>query len=136
MPFPKSTSLIYAFIGCIIIFSSNIAQSETINSEVPDAKRIVTLWADKETCLKTPDNSSEKTPMLISVESGDNAYKVAACASAGCRISVPEFGKRAYSGDFRHDSKFTWLSDTVFEAEIFGQKRRFYHCLTKVIRSR
>ena len=87
-------------------------------------KRTLTLWSDKKDCFSEGAG-------LISIDSDGDSYKVAACTKHGCRIAVSEFGTKANKGDYRHDSKFTWLSDTVFETTINGNRVRFYHCLTK-----
>ena len=67
---------------------------------------------------------------MIAIESYGDTYKVAACAKYGCRIAVPEFGKKTHQGNFKQDPKFIWFSDTAFETKINGKNTRFYQCET------
>lgn len=108
----------------LIVFSAGLLVCNTALSEPQPERRINRLWSDRENCF-------EDGATMIAIETYKDTYKVAACAAYGCRISVPEFGKKTYQGNYKEDPRFTWISDKVFEAQVFGQTRRFYHCLTK-----
>ena len=108
----------------IILFIFLGLPLQVMGEEVREEKRIYTLWSDNKNCY-------EEGASLIAIEAYRNTYKVAACASQGCRIAVKEFGKNTHSGNFRDDPKFKWLSETEFEATISGSYKHFYHCLTK-----
>jgi len=111
-------------ISSVIIISFiaiSVAHADTQNTQNDKPKRITTLWSDKQECI-TED------AFMIAIEEYGNTYKVAACAPAGCRISVPEFGKRTHHLNYRHDPKFIWITDTVFEVTIYDKNTRFYKC--------
>ena len=114
--------LIYSFI--FIVTSSQALSLPNTNDKDSQEKRVSTMWSDKKDC-------SDKDAFLMMIQSYKNTYKVAGCSVYGCRISVREFGKKTYTGEFKDDSRFTWLSDKKFEAVINGNKNIFYHCITK-----
>jgi hypothetical protein len=110
-------------IKLIVIFSFVFPISAMAEIKVIETATY-TLWSDSKNCY-------EEGAYLLAIESVSNSYKVAACASGGCRVAVKEFGKKSHSGDFRKDPKFTWVSDVEFEATINGDHRSFYLCHTK-----
>lgn len=126
----KNINFIYTCVACITILASNAVQSETASNNEQNIKRTNTLWSSKDTCFKEGDTSVDEA-VMIAIESFGDTYKVAGCVKYGCRITVPEFGRKTYQVNFRHDPKFIWLSDTVFETVVYGKNTRFYHCMTK-----
>lgn len=103
------------------IMAYNLAGAESPMPADKTIKRITTLWSDKQDCM-------EDGALIIAIETYGSSYKVAACVKYGCRIAVPEFGKRSQQLNYRQDPKFKWQSETVFEAVVYGKNRRFYAC--------
>lgn len=114
-------NLITYLIFCISILAYSPTHAESPNAADTSKKRITTLWSDKEECMA-------ESAFMIAIEEYGDTYKVAACAKYGCRIAVPEFGKKTYQVNYRHDPKFIWLSDTVFETIVNKNNTRFYKC--------
>jgi len=108
----------------LLLFSVQVSAETDADVEGSEAKVEYTLWSDDKNC-------TNEDALLIAIESHGDSYKVAACAVYGCRIAVREFGKKSHLGNFREDPKFHWFSRDEFEAEINGQKKRLYLCLTK-----
>ena len=117
----NTINLITYLIFFISILAYSPTHSESLNAGDTSKKRITTLWSDKEKCMA-------EGAFMIAIEEYGDTYKVAACAKYGCRIAVPEFGKKTYHVNYRHDPKFIWLSDTVFETIINKNNTRFYKC--------
>ncbi len=116
---PSNNTITY-LIFCISILAYSPTHAESPN--VADSKkRINTLWSDKEECMA-------EGAFMIAIEEYGDTYKVAACSKYGCRMAVPEFGKKTYQVNYRHDPKFIWLSETVFETIINKNNTRFYKC--------
>lgn len=109
------------FIIILTFFISVNSFAESKNNEKVVGDRVLTLWSDMKECYK--DGA-----YIISIESKGDSYKVAACSAYGCRASVPEFGKKSHPFSYRNDSKFIWISDTIFETKINGAYKRFYQC--------
>jgi len=109
----------------ITSFSFISADSSNTGKKTPDLTRVTTLWSDSKECYK-------EGASLISISTfGTSFYRVMACAKYGCKISIKEFGKKAIPGDVKKDQRFSWVSDNEFETTIYGEKKKFYHCLTK-----
>lgn len=114
-------NLIAYLIFCIVTLACSPTYAESPNAADASKKRITTLWSDKEECIT-------EGAFMIAIEEYGDTYKVAACSQYGCRIAVPEFGKKTYQINYRYDPKFVWLSDTVFETIIYKNNTRFYKC--------
>ena len=118
----KNTIKIMTFIlFCIIILTYSPVYSAPPHVGETSTKRITTLWSDKEECI-TED------AFMIAIEEYGDTFKVAACVKYGCRIAVPEFGKKTQGVNYRKDPRFVWLSDSIFETIIYKKNRRFYKC--------
>lgn len=113
--------IILFLIFMLVLFLSVDSHAGNNNNEKIVGDRVLTLWSDKEECYK--DGA-----YIISIESKGDSYKVAACSAYGCRASVAEFGKKSHPSNYRNDSKFVWINDTIFETKINDEYKRFYQC--------
>lgn len=113
-------SILYLIISLSLLASGH-ATADSPQTADTDKERSISLWSDKEDCM-------EEGALIIAIETYGESYSVTACVKYGCRIAVPEFGKRDQQLNFTQDPKFKWQSEAVFDAVMYGKNTRFYAC--------
>ena len=119
----KLTTKYSPLLICLMIafLSSTNSNAENKKYEKIVNGRVYTLWADKKNC-------QQDGALILSIETKDDNYKVAACSKYGCRIAIEEFGKHDHTINYKTDPLFNWISERVFETKINGNKKRFFQC--------
>ena len=126
----KFDNLHLSYIVIVTLLAPISVQSDTSSNNIQNKQRTSALWSSYDGCFEGDVESIEKA-VMIAIRTNGDSYNVAGCVKYGCRLSVPEFGKKTHHTNYKYDPKFVWLSDTVFETVVYGKNTRFYQCITK-----
>jgi len=126
----KSFNFVFSCIVFIALFAPISVHSDTSKNIENNNQRTNTLWSSYDGCFQG-DKESVNEAVIIAIRTKGDSYNVTGCVQYGCRLTVPEFGRKTYQVNFKYDPKFVWLSDTVFETVVYGKNTRFYQCHIK-----